>query len=159
MRGLARNAALVRGPCAIPPLRKMRRDFCSDPPESLPSAIGNRARPRDHGAAAESPQVFGEIATVLVASEDRVENVYDSMPEFQALVGAADRDCHAPTDALHQNRVGVRHVILENRRAESGADARGLHQIFVRDGQAVQRSQRIAFCLRFIRLCALLSIA
>ena len=49
-----------------------------------------------------------------------------------------------------------RYVVLEDSRTERGANARGFHQIFMRDGQTVQGPERGAASLRFVGSASLL---
>ena len=113
----------------------------SEPPVSLPSAIGTI--PHASATAAPPllpPQVFVRSYGLRVAPKT-VLNVCEPAPNSGVLVlpqvmragGANARD---------DQRVARRHVVAIERRPARRADAGGVDQILVRDGQAVQRAER-----------------
>ena len=121
------------------------------------AAIGDRnhAACQAHGrAAAAAAAGLRQIVRVFRRAEHFVEGLR-SRAEFRR-VGFADADGAGLLDPLHENRIVLRHVVLEDSRSESGADARGFHQVLVRDGQPVQRSKRRAASLRFVGFAGIL---
>ena len=122
----------------------------SEPPRSLPSAIGSI--PQASATAApplEPPQVFDRSQGFRVRPKIGIERLR-SRAEFRR-VGFADGDGARALRSLDQQRAEIRHIVLENRRPEGGAQAAGLGQILERDRKAVQRAQEFAARRSFIR--------
>ena len=112
----------------------------SDPPVSEPVATGTMPQASATAAPPEDPpQVLRQVVGIASCAEDGVEGLRAGA-EF-GRIGLADDDCAGAPHALDDDVVFGGDVVLEERRAEGGADAAGFEQVLVRDGQAVQRAQ------------------
>ena len=123
----------------------------SEPPVSEPLATGTM--PQASATAAppeEPPQVLRQVVGIVRRAEDSVECLRAGA-EF-GRVGFADDDGAGAPHALDDDVVFGGDVVLVERRAEGGADAAGLDQVLVGDGQAVQRAQRLAARLHLVGL-------
>ena len=158
-----RASARCRPPCAPsgpPPSRypsRARRDSAGSARASSGSrprrrttrdrAASRRGRcPRRAGtmpvasAAAEpplEPPAVRPVPRVARGAEDRVDRV--RAERELRRVGLADRRSRPPPEALHDQRVLGRHVVLEELRAIGGPEAAGRRHVLDRDGHAVQR--------------------
>ena len=115
----------------------------SEPPMSLPSAIGTMPRGERHrGAAARAAARLGRVIGVERPAEDLVERLRAGAE--LGRIGLADRDGAGRLDALDDQPVVLRHVVLVDRRAPRGAETARRHEVLVRDGQAEQRAAVLA---------------
>ena len=123
--------------------------FRSDPPMSLPSAIGSI--PVASATAAPPllpPQVLLWSYGFSVDAEHRVEGLRTGA-ELRR-VRLADNNRAGATESLDCRRVLVRHELLEERRPERRPDPLRRLEILVRDRQAVERPDVAAVCELFI---------
>ncbi len=138
----ASPARSARGPARSAARRRCRSwpGLRSEPPMSLPSAIGSM--PQASATAAPPllpPQVLVRSQGLRVAPNTALK-VCEPAPNSGVLVLpmviAAGRA--QPLDDAASRASG--HEVPEHRRAEGGADAAGRLQVLVRDRQAVQRA-------------------
>ena len=108
----------------------------------MPQASATAAPPE------EPPQVFVEIVGIMGCTEDGVEGLRAGAE--LGSVGFADEDSSGSAHARHEQVVLGGNMVLEERRAVGGADAGGIDEVFVGDGQAMQRTQRLAMRLHLV---------
>ena len=112
----------------------------SEPPRSLPSAIGSIRQASAAAAPPLEPPAERVVSHGLRVAPKTGLNVCEPAPHSGVLV-LPTMIAPAARSALDEQRVGGRHVVAEERRAVRRAHAGRVDQILVRDRQAVQRRQ------------------
>ena len=109
------------------------------------AAVGHRQharRQRRGGTAAAAADRLGQVVGVDRGAVDRVDGV--RAERELRHVGLADDDGAGALGALDDDRVFLRHVVLQERRARGGGDADGGGRVLDRVRQAVHPAQVFA---------------
>jgi len=107
-------------------------------------AAGERDRCTAGGAAAG----FGEVVGIVGCAEDTVEGLRAGT-EF-GDVGFSEEDGASGAHARDEQVVLRGDVVFEEERTIGSADAGGVNEVFVRDGQTMQRAEDFATRLHLV---------